>query len=289
MRKLKSLLLLSVIGFAACETETANVDVLGANLSDTVTAEVAFEETEDVLDNIAIYSDSAFGIETTTSKASDSKDSTYKKHGRSGYFKDCADIVVEELDGTTTTTITFTEDCEDRDGNVISGTITKVKTESDNGKEKTVIVDGLMINGYVINGTKTYVYTVSNANGNPEMMGSVNMSIETDEGTATKVGSRTVEITAGGDTDTCTDDEKTITGSFVYTNAEGVENSVTITTDLVKPADCKYIASGIKVYTTEAGTVTLDYGDGTCDDVATKTDTDGTETEVTLGKRRKRH
>lgn len=288
MRKLKSLLLLSVIGFVACEAEHKN-ESSEAALNDTVAAEVVFEETEDVLDDIALYSDSAFGIETTTSKTSDSKDSTLKKYGRSGYFKDCADIVVEELDGTTTTTITFTEDCEDRDGNIISGVITKVKTESDNGKEKTVTVDGLTINGYVINGTKTYVYTASNGNGNPEMTGSVNMSIETDEGTATKVGSRTVEITAGGDTDTYADNEKTITGSFVYTNTEGVTHNISITTDLVKPAGCRYIAFGIKEYTNENGTATLDFGDGTCDNVATKTAVDGEVTEVRLGKKRNRN
>ena len=49
MRKLKSLLLLSIIGFVACETSNTNEDDLAVSLSDTVAAEVAFEETEDRL------------------------------------------------------------------------------------------------------------------------------------------------------------------------------------------------------------------------------------------------
>ncbi|MEC3906664.1 hypothetical protein VOI54_06510 [Tamlana sp. 2201CG12-4] len=295
MRKINSLVLLIAITFFACETERTDTDELNLLESDPVAVDAVIEEVEGVLDDIVVYSDSTFGIEAISSSGSTSKvsstakDSGHGKRGRSEFFKACATIESEELDGVITTTITFSGDCEDWFGNVISGTITKVRAVSDTGKEKTVTIENLTINGYVINGTKTYTFVLSNDNGNPEMTGSVNITVETENGTRTKEGTRTVEITAGGDTDTCRDDEKTITGSSVYTNAEGASRSVTITTPLVKPAECRFIASGVKEYTREEGTTVLDYGDGTCDNVATKTSEDGTVTEIRLGKRRKHH
>ena len=113
---------------------------------------------------------------SVTGKTDTSKgETTTSKYGRSEFFKDCADIAVS-VDGTTiTATITFTGDCLDNDGNVITGTITKVWSLTDTSAERTITVDNLSINGYIINGTKTYVYTSSNENGNPEMTGTVDI------------------------------------------------------------------------------------------------------------------
>ena len=288
MKRLKLLLVLVALGFIACDNENTPSDEL-ASLSN-VDSEIIIEEAESVLDDISMYSDSSFEIELTSKTLTSSKESsttTNDKRGRSGFFKNCTDITIEELDDTVTTTITFTDACEDYNGNIISGTIVKVKTISDASKERTITIEDLSINGYLINGTKTYSYVSSNANENPELISSIDITIETEEGTISKVGARTIEITAGGDTDTCYDDEKTITGSSTFTDKSGAVFNVEITIPLVKPAGCKYIASGIKEYTAEAGTVTVDFGDGTCDNVVTKTAIDGTVTEIMLG--RKRH
>ncbi|MFI1745107.1 hypothetical protein [Thalassobellus sediminis] len=286
MKRLKLLLVLVALGFIACDNENVPSDEISASLS--VDSEIIIEEAESVLDDISIYSDSSFEIASTSKSSSSSKESstTKDKRGRSGFFKNCADITIEEVNDTVTTTITFTDACEDYNGNIISGTIVKVKTKSDTSKERTITIQDLSINGYVVNGTKTYSYVTSNANGNPELVSAIDITIETDEGIISKVGTRTIEITAGGDTDICYDDEKTITGSSTFTNKSGVTVNVEITTPLVKPAGCKYIASGIKEYTTEAGTATVNFGDGTCDKVATKTAVDGTVTEIKIGKKR---
>lgn len=287
MKTFKNLFFLMALSFVACQKDTV---APALSSEQAVAAEVAIEETESVLDNISMYSESSYGVDfssSVTGKDATLKDVSTSKHGRSDFFRDCTDITVEVNGDVVTATITFTGDCLDYNGNVITGTITKTWSVTDTSKERTITVDNLTINGYVVNGTKTYTYTASNANGNPEMSGSIDISVETDEGTITKVGTKTVAITAGADTDTCMDDEKTITGSCVYTDASGATFSVEITTPLVKPAGCLYIASGIKEYTNADGTTVLDYGDGTCDNVATKTSPDGTITEVELG--RKRH
>ncbi|WP_282134524.1 hypothetical protein [Seonamhaeicola maritimus] len=284
MKKILSLTFFMSLFFIACDNEGTQNDL---NETDalSIDAEVAIEETEAVLDDIVLYSESAFGVSGTSSKTVSSKGGGPDKHGHSGFFKECADITFEETDTTITTTIVFTGECEDKDGNVISGIITKVREKADGTRSKTVTFTDVSVNGRTVNGTKQYVFTEKNENGNPEMTGSVDISVETEDGTVSKVGSRTVEITAGGDTYFWFDDEKTITGSCTYTNAEGNTFSVEITTPLVKPAECRFIASGIKEFTRTEGTTVLDYGDGTCDRIATKTLPDGTVKEVRLGKR----
>jgi hypothetical protein len=285
MKKFKIVFLALGAVFISCQNDSLTPDIF---TDATVSTEVIIEEAESVLDDISLYSESSYGIESSTQsgKTASLKDVTTNKHGRSGYFKDCAEIVVEEDGDILTTTITFTEGCLDRKGNVINGTIIKVRSETDTDAERSITIDNLSINGYVVNGSKKYTYTTSNANGNPEMTGTIDITVVTDEGTVSKLGSKSVEITAGGDTDTYEDDEKTITGSFVYTNTSGAVFSSEITTGLIKPAGCRFISSGVKEYIKEAGVTIIDYGDGACDAVATKTAPDGTVSEVRLGKKR---
>jgi len=284
MKKILSLTFLATLLFVACEKEETSQNDLDIPAGLLVDNEVTLEETEEVLDNIVLYSESAFGVTTSTTSKNESPD----KRGKSEFFRECADITVEETDTITTTTIVFNGECEDEDGNSISGTITKVKENAEGSRTRTVTFTDVMINGRLVNGTKIYTFVEENENGNPEMTGTVDMSIETDEGTATKVGTRTVEVTAGGDTYFWYDDEKTITGTSTFTNAAGESFMVEITTPLVKPAECRYIASGVKEYTRTEGTTIIDFGDGTCDNIATKTLPDGTTEEITLRKRRKK-
>lgn len=286
MKKIFSLSFFLSLVLIACDNEGVQND-LNSTGTVSVEAEVAIEETEAVLDDIALYSESAYGISTSKSSSTLTSKSDDKR-GYSGFFRECSDIVIEITDTLIITTITFNGECEDNDGNVITGTITKVREIGDGIKTKTLTFTDLSVNGYLVNGTKQYTFTAENDNGNPEMTGTANITVETEDGTYTKEGNRTVEITAGGDTYTCYDDEKTITGSFTYTNAEGSTFTMEITTNLVKPAACKYIALGVKTYTTPEGTITLDYGDGTCDNVATKTAADGTVTEIELRKKKKK-
>ncbi len=264
----------------SCKKENGS-DYSSTSTLSAVNLETALEDVETALDDASIYSGYFYGAGNYESSKGPHK-------GRSGYFSDCVEMETTEEGDTITTIITFTEDCLDREGNTITGTITRVETVSDTTSENSITVENLTINGYVINGSKSFTYSASNDNGNPEISGTVSLIIESDEGTMTKEGTRTVEITAGGDTDICMDDEKTITGSFTFTNFDGETISMEITKALVKPSECRYIASGVKEYNVVEGTATLDYGDGTCDNLAIYTDVDGTTSEITLGRHKGR-
>ncbi|MDO5969371.1 hypothetical protein Q4Q35_06095 [Flavivirga aquimarina] len=272
------------LGFLSC-TEEASQSLSAA---EQVALEASVEEVESVIDAYSLYAVSSLEFESTGKTSSGKTQLGKGCKDRSGFFPDCT--VFEEVieDDVTTITISFPDDCEDRNGDIISGTITIVKSSLDTDKSRSITFDAFTVNGYVVNGTKTHEYTAENENGNPQIEGSVNITIETDEGTITKVGTRLVEVTAGGDTDTHKDDEKTITGSYSFTDVEDNTKSVEITTALVKPAACKYIAEGIKEYTEADETSILDYGDGTCDNVATLTEADETVTEIELKRKRRR-
>ncbi|AUP79627.1 hypothetical protein [Flavivirga eckloniae] len=279
--------------FTSCnKDESVTDDALETgNVPELVALETSIEAVESTADSYSLYAMSSLDFESTTTGKSDSEKLPPEKrcHDRSGFFPDCTEFSKEVTDNTITITVSFPENCIDRNGDVISGTITIVKSISDTDRTRTATFTDFTINGHVINGTKTHEFTAANNDGNPQISGSVDISVETDEGTVTKVGTRLVVITSGGDTHTHADDEKTITGSHTFTDAEGNTRSVEITTPLVKPAACKYIVEGVKTYTKNGETSSLDYGDGTCDNVGTLTEADGTVTEIELKRKRRKH
>ena len=274
-------IMVAALAFVSCENggaEDADLEQNPTGMVNSVSLEASVEGVESTLDEYAFYGGNYLNFGGISSRGF---------HDRAGFFSNCAELMAETVDETTTITITFPEDCEDRRGNLVSGTITIVYSQTDANKSRSATFTDFSVNGYLVNGTRTYSYSAANANGNPEIAGTVDLSIETEEGTIAKSGSRLIEITAGGDTDTYTDDEKTITGSRVFTDAEGNRFSVEITEPLVKPAGCHYIATGIKQYTENDAIAVLDYGDGNCDSVAELTAADGTITEIELRRGRR--
>ncbi|PCJ95529.1 MAG: hypothetical protein COA50_10065 [Flavobacteriaceae bacterium] len=276
--------LMLALAFTSCEknNDADLMETEDLSITEAVSLEASIEGVEDVTDQYILYSGAFLQYDGIASKGD-------PRHF--GFFRECAIIESVITDTSYVINITFEEECEDKHGNTVSGVITITKEISDTSKERTITFVDFTVNGYVVNGAKTFNYTAENANGNPEMSGTVDISIETEEGTISKVGNRTIEITAGAETDSWLDDEITKTASFSYTRASGAMFTMEITTPLVKPAECKYFASGVREFTNDEGTSSLDYGDSTCDNIAVLTDSDGNETEIELrkGRRKKKH
>ncbi len=280
MKHFNVLFLATALLFFSCETEKIETQPLDDTTLESINAQINIEnlidEADNALDNIAIYT-SDFGPFSISSK-SDHNDSNDRI-----FFRNCMDVTMTRTEMSRTITLTFNGECEDRDGNAITGTIIRTTTFGEGSSESTMTIEDVTINGRVTNGTKSHVWIASNESGNPEMNGSVDISITTEMGTVTRVGNRTVEIIEGADTRTYKDDVRSITGSYTYTGLQDTFE-VAITSALIKRADCRFIVSGIKTYTTSEGTTTLDYGDGTCDEFATVTLPDGTENQIILGR-----
>ncbi|MCI1188616.1 hypothetical protein MON38_14395 [Hymenobacter sp. DH14] len=92
-------------------------------------------------------------------------------------------------------------------------------------------------------------------------------------GTHSWTANWTFTRTAGYGTPQVSDDVYSVTGSATGTNRKNVGYTATIQSPLIKRADCpKYFVQGtIGVTNTNSKTMTLDYGTGTCDNVATVT------------------
>jgi len=289
MKLFRIFTLIILIGVVSCETEELTDTVVqdsavdNSEIISTVNLEIDIEEIDAIFDDISFFTPITDFVNGKISIPELSKNVSTddEEEDRADYFGNCVDFEFTRTDNTITFTLTLNGECEDRDGNPITGIITRTVTYSENSFEGTTVIDNLSLNGYVINGTRSFVWTENNDNGNREVSSSVDITFENEEGTISKAGERTVELTEGGDTATREDDVRTVTGFFEYMTPER-SFSMEITTPLVKPATCRYIVSGVKTYTTAEGTSTLDYGDGSCDNLALLTLPDGSQEEITL-------
>ncbi len=92
----------------------------------------------------------------------------------------------------------------------------------------------------------------------------------------TRESERVWQWIAGLDTDNRSDDVITISGSAVA-EMNGETYKKEITTPLKRIGDCKYIVEGIvEIIVNDDVICTMDYGDGTCDEIAQMTNSDGT-------------
>ncbi|GAB3582952.1 hypothetical protein [Hymenobacter daeguensis] len=90
-------------------------------------------------------------------------------------------------------------------------------------------------------------------------------------GTHSWTANWTFTRTAGYNTPAVSDDVYSVTGSASGTNRRNVSYTTTVQTPLVKRGDCfKYYVSGvISITNSNNKTMTLDYGNGACDNTAT--------------------
>jgi hypothetical protein len=137
------------------------------------------------------------------------------------------------------------------------------------GTVVTVVYNNYSVNGYVLAGT--YSLTSALASG-----GGINYTITVANGSITLPaggvysysGTETYTQVAGIGTSTVTDDSYNITGNFTY-SGNGTSITGIIVTPLVRSADCANITSGTIDFTYKNISGLLDFGQGTCDNLAT--------------------
>ena len=102
-------------------------------------------------------------------------------------------------------------------------------------------------------------------------------------GTSTWTANRTYVRTQGYGTPQVSDDVYTVSGQAQGTNRRGVSYMALISTPLTKRGDCPkhYVAGIVTITNSQNKTLVLDYGNGSCDNVATVTVNGRTKT-ITL-------
>ena len=272
-------LLIVLAVFTSCNKE-GNIDVEGSAEAVTDVAELAY--TQHIATDIEETAD-----EATIAPPPPGQES----------LRDCAEITAEQEKGVfpNAITIDFGDGCPGKDGKVRSGKliITLSDTLHNEGATRTVTFENYFVDDVQISGSKTWE----------------NQGIS-DEGLITihKTADLTMNFPDGASSSWNTD--RTITkntqfvkyrkagkwkkriirfkgtvsvmGSTSGVNKEGISFSAVILEELVKDENCFWFGSGMIEFTKDDEVRTLDYGDGSCDRLATATLPDGSTKEIKI-------
>lgn len=174
-------------------------------------------------------------------------------------------------------TITF-DNCQ-LNGSNANGTLSAVYTSDGDTISYTVTWDDFIYGDIKFNGTRSYVIG-SNMNES-----SISFSVTSDitvtladESVVSENGTKTVTLTIGDSLETTI---FTLGGNWTV-QADGNTYKVAVGTTLEGNLACGYLVEGIMTVEKNGLVVSVDLGDGECDDVATLEYPDGTKEEISL-------
>jgi hypothetical protein len=173
-----------------------------------------------------------------------------------------------------TMTIDFGAGVTDANGNIRKGQMVVALTGKIRvaGSTISVTFNNYSVNSYQLTGTYAMTPVIAAGSGINYSIAVTGGSITFPNGQVSSYsGIETFTQVGGMSTASITDDTYNVTGNFSYSNTSGGAISGSITTPLVKSADCKDITSGTIAFLYKGLNGTLDFGSGTCDNIATVT------------------
>ncbi|MDC1162548.1 hypothetical protein OAT18_03820, partial [Tenacibaculum sp.] len=264
----KSLGFLSIIGmllFASCESNE------GIGLE--TTQELEAEEVQ----NMVLVSDVSDDIDDILEDDAELNNFAKKEEDTN----DCKIRSVEETANGKIVTLDFGQECLGKRGRKLSGKIIIEYFKDDNEKSKKVTFEGFSVNGRTIEGSKSFSKMKENLNGNPEFTKTFDIVVTFKNGDSiSKKGTKIKEQIEGKETDSREDNVYAISGNWEFVNKDGNIKSAVIKTNLIRKYSCEYIVSGVVEIAKGERSFTLDFGDGTCDNKATVTNSEGTVKEI---------
>jgi len=184
-----------------------------------------------------------------------------------------------------TSSFDYSESILTNHGRVIRGKVTiEISGAKDtDGSTRTITYVNCEIDSIGINGTSTETFNGDNATTRKKTTVS-DVEFKLADGTVIhRVGNEVHEWLEGLATPMERDDDRIqVTGTIDVTSSTGDTYSREITDPLIRLGDCKNPVQGIVEFSkNDAVIATLDYGDGTCDNLANLT-TDGATVEIEL-------
>lgn len=172
-----------------------------------------------------------------------------------------------------TITLDYGDACVGIGGNVRSGVITITWTAAPDqiNAQRTVNFVDFAFNDRSITGSRTVTYTGLNAEEQPTYALVIDTDIETANGTLGHNATQNIVWLSGYATAACFDNVFEVTGASTVVRPNGVTVVRTITTPLIVDRVCGYIVAGVIQVTGVLNPRSLDYGDGTCDNIAVLT------------------
>lgn len=270
--------------FASCQD---NNPVEGTDVAETIleAETIALVESDDVLDEVDNIIDDFLYEDLNLS----SKDEASKTDGdKFGGMPNCV-VKTIVIEGTTkTVTLDFGEGCELPNGNSITGKIIMNYSFDLELQIITVIqsFDGFTFNDITVVGENTMVRMKENENGNLESTKTIDVTLIWLDGLfVSRVGTKTREWIEGFDTKTWGDNVYLITGNWTNTFKDGTVYSAEIIDALRREMACEFVVSGVLELKKGDRDGTLNFGDGSCNNIAIFTNKDGVETEIILKRR----
>lgn len=261
-------------GILLTACQSSSDDVVSQEAVEQITvAQVALEtEVDNVTEDVTVIVDQTFNEVEFSNKALTPRGDRY--------LPDCATVTKVVTDTTKDVTIDFGTSCELRNGNIVSGKIIMNYVKDSTAMTRSVVTfDNFANNDKKIEGGYTSFKEHSNVNGNPQSTNTVDFTITWPDGTfASKSGTKIKELIEGKDTRAWGDDVFSISGNWNFTRKDSSVHQSTITTPLRKELSCRFIVSGVISIQKDGQTATLDFGDGTCDDLGELTKDGVTET-----------
>lgn len=187
-----------------------------------------------------------------------------------------------------TITIDYGDNCVRPDGRVLKGKIIINQTADrfTPGAVRTKTFQNFFFDDVQVQGTKTWTNNGLDAAGLFSFTKTAtDMVLSFPDGTSTSWNlAHTSTLIEGGATPTHWDNVWSTVGSSTGTNRDGESFSATISEPLIKKAFCRWISSGVVVFTRADKTASLDFGDGTCDRFGQLTRNNGNVVTVKLRK-----
>jgi len=263
--------------YVSCSTESSGEEDLTSTEVISSTELKYSDETEMVSEELMAIAEDVY--------TADEIGSTSKMNYASGYMPDCVVVSVVLTQNTKEVVLDFGEGCELSTGNIVSGTVNLSYSLDLEAASNTIemTLDGFTFNEVAIDGEAQILRVRSNENGNPQ--GTSNGSFEAtwpSGESASFTGTRTREWIEGYGSGFWGDNVFLITGKRTYIGRAGNEFVKEVTTPLRRELSCRFIVSGVLEISRLGNSVSLDFGDGSCDAKGTLTYSDGAEEEVVL-------
>lgn len=283
--KLLAIVVISGIVFTSCDNNNSDDILTGAQAltEEEINTLIESDGISNEIDNfLEVFITDVFNVS--------GKDDVAKDIESQRVVPDCFIKTVVEQGATKIITVDFGEGCKFPFDNVLAGKIimTCIYNLEANTATITTTFEGFTFNEVMIEGENIMIGIKSNNNGNPQSEITMNVKHTWPDGEFTSIKGTVIrEWTEGADTDKNWEDNVfIITGVKTITFKDGTVCTSEVIDGLRREVTCGFIVSGILKLTKGEKSGLLNFGDGSCDDKAVFTNSNGDEKEIILRKRK---
>ena len=275
---LSGLLLLSIVlNFSCDKEETSGISESGETENFEITQLQASDESELISEEIIHIGEDVY--------STDEIQATSRGSYISDYLPDCVTITTVVTSTSKEKTIDFGEGCELPNGNLLSGKIilNYLKDMEVAMKTLSFSLEDFTFNGVSVEGSATVQRMRYNDNGNPQSEAVADFSGQWPDGSAASfTGNRTREWIEGFGSGFWGDNVFLISGNGTYNGKSGNVLVKETISPLRRELSCRFIVSGLLEISKNDTTMSLDFGDGSCDSKGILTYPDGESKEIFL-------